>query len=44
MLKVIGGYSFKEISALKNIPLGTATWLYQEARKKLEIKLKGAKN
>jgi RNA polymerase sigma-70 factor (ECF subfamily) len=44
MLKVIGGYSFKEISVLKNIPLGTATWLYQEARKKLEIKLKGAKN
>jgi DNA-directed RNA polymerase specialized sigma24 family protein len=41
---VVGEYSFKEIAKLKNIPLGTATWLYQEARKKLETKFKGERN
>lgn len=41
VLKVLGEYSFKEISKLKKIPLGTATWLYQEARKKLQDKLGG---
>lgn len=40
-LKVLGDYSFKEISKMKNIPVGTLTWLYQEARKKLEKKLGG---
>lgn len=35
LLKVLGDYSFKEISKMKGIPLGTLTWTYQEARKKL---------
>lgn len=41
MLKVLGDYSFKEISKLKKVPIGTCTWLYQEARKKLQDKLGG---
>lgn len=36
VLKVLGEYSFKEISKISNIPIGTCTWLYQEARKKLK--------
>lgn len=40
LLKVLGEYTFQEISEMKNIPLGTLTWMYQEARKKLEDKLK----
>ena len=40
-LKVIGGYTFKEISKLLKTPIGTTTWMYQEARKKLESKLEG---
>lgn len=40
-LKVLGDYSFKEISKMKGIPTGTLTWLYQEARKKLEKKFGG---
>lgn len=43
ILKVLGEYSFKEISKLKHIPIGTLTWSYQECRKKLQTKLKGAK-
>ena len=41
MLKVLGDYSFKEISKLKKDQIGTCTWLYQEARKKLQDKLGG---
>ncbi|MGM9873923.1 MAG: RNA polymerase sigma factor [Bacilli bacterium] len=44
ILKVLGDYSFKEISQLKNIPIGTLTWTYQEARKKLQKELGGMKN
>ena len=33
--------SFKEISKFLDIPVGTLTWSYQEARKKLINKLKG---
>lgn len=40
-LKVLGEYSFKEISKIKKIPIGTCTWLYQEARKKLQDKIGG---
>lgn len=40
-LKVLGEYSFKEISKIKKIPIGTCTWLYQEARKKLIDKIGG---
>lgn len=36
LLKVLGGYSFKEISKMVKIPIGTLTWLYQEIRKKLK--------
>ena len=43
ILHILGEYSFKEISEIKKIPLGTLTWTYQEARKKLEIEL-GGKN
>lgn len=34
VLKVLGDYTFKEIAKIVNLPLGTCTWLYQEARKK----------
>lgn len=40
VLRVLGDYSFKEISKMKGIPVGTLTWLYQESRKKLEKELK----
>lgn len=36
ILKALGEYSFQEISEMTQIPLGTCTWLYQEARKKLQ--------
>ncbi len=39
ILRVLGECSFKEISKIKKIPVGTLTWLYQEARKKLQEKL-----
>lgn len=41
LLRVLGEYSFKEISKFTKIKIGTLTWLYQEARRKLEIKLGG---
>ncbi len=41
ILKVLGDYTFKEISLLKNIPVGTLTWLYSQAKDKLQIKLGG---
>ena len=44
ILKVLGDYSFKEISAIKKIPIGTLTWTYQEARKKLQKELGGKIN
>jgi len=44
ILKVLGEYSFKEISKMKKIPIGTLTWTYQECRKKLQTKLKGVEN
>lgn len=44
VLHVLGDYSFKEISEIKKIPTGTLTWLYQEARKKLELELGGNKD
>jgi len=40
LLKVVGEYSFKEISKVKNIPVGTLTWMYQQCREKLQGKLK----
>lgn len=39
ILHVLGEYTFKEISEIKKMPIGTLTWIYQEARKKLEIGL-----
>lgn len=36
ILRVLGEYSFKEISKMKGVPVGTLTWAYQEARKKLQ--------
>ena len=44
ILHTLGEYSFKEISEIKKIPVGTLTWLYQEARKKLEKELGGKEN
>ena len=41
MLRIIGEYSFKEISQIMNIKIGTLTWAYQEARAKLEKRLGG---
>lgn len=41
LLHVIGEYTFKEISKMKKIPVGTLTWMYQEARKKLQDVLGG---
>lgn len=34
-LKVVGGFTFREIAEMKNRPLGTVTWLYNQAIKKL---------
>lgn len=34
-LKVLGELTFKEIAASMNIPMGTVTWKYQSAMKKL---------
>ncbi|MCR5505689.1 MAG: sigma-70 family RNA polymerase sigma factor [Bacilli bacterium] len=34
-MRVLGEYSFKEMSEMLDIPLGTLTWQFQEARKKL---------
>lgn len=34
-LKVLGGLTFKEIAACMEIPMGTITWKYQNAMKKL---------
>ena len=39
ILRALGEYSFKEISKMKGIPVGTLTWSYQEARKKLSAAL-----
>lgn len=39
LLRALGDFSFKEIAKMKGIPTGTATWLYQEARKKLQSEL-----
>lgn len=36
LLHVLGEYTFSEISKMKNIPVGTLTWMYQQARKKLQ--------
>ena len=41
LLHVLGEYSFKEISNITKIPIGTLTWMYQEIRKKLKIVLGG---
>lgn len=41
VMHVLGEYTFKEISTIKNIPIGTATWSYQESRKKLQSLLGG---
>ena len=35
LLHVLGEYSFKEISKITGIPIGTLTWSYSESRKKL---------
>lgn len=34
-LKVVGGFTFKEISEMMNKPMGTVTWLYNQAIGKL---------
>lgn len=34
-LKTVGGFTFKEISEMTGRPMGTVTWLYSEAIKKL---------
>lgn len=34
-LKVVGGFTFREIAELKGKPLGTVTWLYNQAINKL---------
>ena len=34
-LKVLGELTFKEISQIMNLPMGTVTWKYQNAIKKL---------
>lgn len=43
LLKVLGEYSFKEISKMTKTPIGTLTWQYQECRKKLQKVLGGIK-
>lgn len=39
VLKVLGDYTFKEIAVFRKKPVGTLTWMYQEARKKLQAEL-----
>ncbi len=34
-MKVLGGLTFKEIASLLSLPMGTVTWKYQNAMKKL---------
>ena len=34
-MKVLGGLTFKEIAELLSKPIGTVTWMYQNAIKKL---------
>ena len=34
-MKVLGGLTFKEIAHLLSLPMGTVTWRYQNAVKKL---------
>ena len=34
-LKTVGGFTFKEISEMTGRPMGTVTWLYSEAIKKM---------
>lgn len=34
-MKAVGGFSFKEIATMLNKPMGTVTWQYQNAIKKL---------
>lgn len=40
-LRVLGEYTFKEISEITNTPIGTLTWSYQEIIKKIKTSLKG---
>lgn len=34
-MKIVGGFTFKEISEAQNMPMGTVTWLYNNGIKKL---------
>ena len=34
-MKVLGGLTFKEIAKLLSLPMGTVSWKYQNAMKKL---------
>ena len=34
-LKVVGGFTFKEIAEMKGRPIGTITWIYNQAIQKL---------
>lgn len=40
IMRAVGEYSFKEISEITNIPIGTLTWMFQESRQKLMKKIK----
>jgi DNA-directed RNA polymerase specialized sigma24 family protein len=33
--------TFKEIALIINKPIGTVTWMYQKARRKMKIYLRG---
>lgn len=41
MMHILGNYTHKQISNGLDIPLGTSTWKYNEAMKKLKSKLEG---
>jgi RNA polymerase sigma-70 factor (ECF subfamily) len=43
-LHTIGEYKHREIAEILEIPLGTVTWKYQEAIKKMKHELKGGSN
>jgi RNA polymerase sigma-70 factor (ECF subfamily) len=40
-LHIIGGFKFREISSIMNIPSGTAKWKYQKAIGKLQKMITG---
>jgi RNA polymerase sigma-70 factor (ECF subfamily) len=41
LLHVLESLTFKEIALIINKPIGTVTWMYQKARRKMKVYLRG---